>query len=275
MFDDESWSGTRYHFHYVDEAGDPNLFNRKKRVIVGNSGCSKFFILGSLEVVDPETLANRMTELRLELLRDPYFAGVPSMQPGKRKTAVSFHAKDDPAEVRREVFKILREADVRFHAFVRDKSSIVEWVRQRNSENSRYRYHPNQLYDDCPAGLFRGRLSDDHAHRVVFATRGTSPRTAAFREGLETARRNGRRQAGSEAAKPIEVVASNPRKIVCLQAVDYFLWAVQRCYERNERRYLELLWSKIATIHDRDDNVTYSDQNPMPADFPAGRGMPK
>ena len=34
---------------YVDEAGDPTLFGNKRGsgVIVGNAGCSKFFIMGS------------------------------------------------------------------------------------------------------------------------------------------------------------------------------------------------------------------------------------
>ncbi|WP_164100612.1 hypothetical protein [Candidatus Laterigemmans baculatus] len=34
---------------------------------------------------------------------------------------------------------------------------------------------------------------------------------------------------------------------------DYFLWSVQRCLERSEHRYLDLLWPKIGLIVDRDD----------------------
>ena len=39
----------------VDEAGDPTLFGSKRGsgVIVGNDGC-KFFIVGKLEVANPE-----------------------------------------------------------------------------------------------------------------------------------------------------------------------------------------------------------------------------
>ena len=51
---------------YVDEAGDPTLFGSKRGscVIVGNDGCSKFFIMGKLEVADPESLAEKLTALR-------------------------------------------------------------------------------------------------------------------------------------------------------------------------------------------------------------------
>jgi len=72
---------------FVDEAGDPTLFNRKGISIVGNPGCSRFFIVGMLEVDDPKALAKSLTTLRKEILADPYFAGVPSFQPEQQKTA--------------------------------------------------------------------------------------------------------------------------------------------------------------------------------------------
>ena len=67
---------------YVDEAGDPTLFGRRRGrgVIVGKEGCSKFFIIRKLEVDDPATLSKKLTELRNELLADPYFAGVGSFK---------------------------------------------------------------------------------------------------------------------------------------------------------------------------------------------------
>jgi hypothetical protein len=42
-------SSLRYYF--VDEAGDPMLFNRRKEVVVGGEGCSNYFILGLLRTL--------------------------------------------------------------------------------------------------------------------------------------------------------------------------------------------------------------------------------
>ncbi len=95
---------TSIRHYFVDEAGDGTLFNKRGRIIVGTEGCSRFFILGLLDVLGPESLAREMEELRARLLADPYFKGVPSMQPEAKKTALAFHAKDDVPEVRREVF---------------------------------------------------------------------------------------------------------------------------------------------------------------------------
>ena len=81
------------------------------------------------------------------------------MQPDSRKTVVAFHAKDDLPEVRRDVFRILRDTEgLRFFAVVADKLSVLEYVRQRNKRESVYRYHPNELYDSLVKHLFKDRL---------------------------------------------------------------------------------------------------------------------
>ncbi len=251
--DDAETTRPQHHFYYVDEAGDPTLFNRKGRLIVDTEGCSRFFILGKLDVKHPTELATALNTLRQKLLNDPYFAGVPSMSPAKRKTARMFHARDDVAEVRRDVFRLLLDFDVRFYAVVRDKKVIAQKVLDFNRLRPTYRYHPNQLYDRCVPSLFENRLHQHEAYRIVFAKRGSSDRTEAFEHGLREAKAKFQRKWGIESAAPIEVLASDPSQIHCLQAVDYFLWAIQRCFERGEHRYLDLLWPKVGLIIDKDD----------------------
>jgi hypothetical protein len=258
------------HYYYVDESGDPVLFNARGRVIVGEPGCSRFFLLGKLEVMDPDRLADGLNGLRRKLLADPYFAGVPSMHPKQGKTATHFHAKDDLAEVRREVFRLVLEHDVRFYAVVRDKRVIVEKVLAENQRRPSYRYHPNQLYDRCVSVLFENRLHQHEAYRIVFARRGSTDRTEAFERGLLEAKKKFRQKWGIESAAPIEVVASDPAQIACLQAADYFLWAVQRCFERGEHRFLDLIWEKVGLIIDRDDTR----QRPTGEYYPRKRPVP-
>ena len=97
------------------------------------------------------------------------------------------------------------------------------------------------------------RLHKHDAYRIVFARRGSSDRTEAFQAGLEQAKTKVRQKWGIESSAPIEVIASDPKRIACLQAVDYFLWALQRCFERQEHRYLDFIWEKVSLIIDRDD----------------------
>ena len=94
------------HF-FVDEAGDTTLFDRQGHPLVGTQGVSRTFMVGICELSDPKAADAQLAQLRAALLSDPYFRGVPSMAPTVRKTAWSFHAKDDIPEVRREVFKLI------------------------------------------------------------------------------------------------------------------------------------------------------------------------
>lgn len=227
--------------YFVDEAGDPTLFDRTGRIVVGSEGCSRFFMLGLLYITDVELLAKGMEELRKRLLADPYFRKVPSMQPKAKKTALAFHATDDVPEVRREVFSLLLQHDIRFFAIVRDKQKVVEFVRQRNERDESYRYASNELYDYMTRQLFKERLHKHDEYNIVFARRGKSDRTAALRKALNEARRRFCEQWGITCDARTDVIPSVPAQHHGLQVVDYFLWATQRLYEKGEDRYVELL----------------------------------
>ena len=120
---------TRHYF--VDEAGDATLFSRRGKVIVGEEGCSMYFVLGLLDIADPNSVGHELTALRRRLLDDPYFQGVSSMQPAARKAATAFHAKDDLPEVRREVYALLMQHEMKFFALIRDKRRIARLVLER------------------------------------------------------------------------------------------------------------------------------------------------
>ena len=262
-------SSPRARHYFVDEAGDGTLFDRRGRIIVGAPGCSRFFVLGLVDVKDPAALGRDLEELRARLLVDPYFRGVPSMRPGARKTALAFHAKDDLPEVRREVFQVLLDHQLRFFAVVRDKFKVVEYVRQRNTHDLAYRYHPNELYDYLVRRLFRDRLHKDDEYEISFAKRGKSDRTRALLEALQVARDQFKEKWGIESEATINVIPAVPQGSAGLQAADYLLWALQRLYERREERFLQLLWPLVSLVHDLDDTrqarygVYYTKKKPL------------
>lgn len=256
------------HF-FVDEAGDPTLFDAKGRILVGQEGCSKFFILGKLDVEDPAALHGALEQLRAELLADPYFKRVPSMQAERRKTARAFHAKDDVPEVRREVFKVLARYDLRFYGVVRHKTALLDYVRQRNEREPSYRYRGDELYDTLVEELFRRYHPLTDRLEICLATRGNKSRTHAFRSAIEKAEARFESQYGVRRSAEVAIVASTPPQKAGLQAVDYFLWALQRHYERDESRYVELVWDKVVEIEDLDrieggrKGVVYNKKRPL------------
>lgn len=258
--------------YFVDEAGDGSLFDRHGRMIAGREGCSAHFILGVLDVADPAGLRSRLSGLHRQVIADPFYSGVESLKPERRKTALLFHAKDDIPEVRERVFRLLAEEEVRFFAVVRDKRGLAVDVRNKNAQSPAYRYHPNRLYDEMVRRLFKNLLHKDAGYHVCFARRGSKDRTEALKKALEQARENFRRKWNIAGTAPIEVSSCASHEHPALQACDYFMWALQRVYARGEDRYLRFLWPKVRLIQDVDDRrksqygVYYRDKTALTAE---------
>ncbi len=192
------------------------------------------------------------------------------MQPEARKTAVAFHAKDDLSEIRKEVFDVLRRHnDIRFIATVRDKRAVLKYVEERNAIDSSYRYHPNELYDFMVRQLFKNLLHKDDQYRIVFATRYNTTRTKALQTALQAARDQFQRKWGILSDSPIEVNEKGLAESTGLQVVDYFLWALQRLYEKGEERFLRYIWPSVRLVYDLDDKRRnkygeyYNQNNPL------------
>ena len=258
--------------YFIDEGGDSTLFSRKGKVLIGTEGCSRFFMLGLLDVPDPVTLQRTFDDLRAQLMSDPYFKDVPSMQAKARKTALAFHATNDLPEVRREVFGLLRDTKgLRFFAIVADKWRVLEYVRQRNESNPDYRYPPNELYDYLIPRLFKERLHQSSGYHITFSKRGQSGRTTALRQALQIARDRFAKQQNVISTASLRVSVATPKGQASLQAVDYFVWALQRLYERGEDRYVRYLWPAFRLVQDIDDRrqagygVYYTQKNPLNA----------
>ncbi len=243
-------------YYFVDEAGDDTLFGKKGNIIIGKEGCSQYFCLGLLEIDHPDSLKAELDALRMELINDPYFKNVPSFQIQAKKTAIAFHAKDDVAEVRREVFALLKKrTDLRFYAIFRDKKELLSYVLQRNQNDPGYRYQPNEVYDYLVRRLFRDRLHQYDQYNITFAKRGNSDRTEALKTAISLAYHRFLRKyqlPGNE--NRFEIIPSLSKENTGLHAVDYFLWALQRLLEREEDRYLSLLQNSCSLIIDMDDH---------------------
>ncbi len=222
-----------------------------------------------LDVADTASLDGELTALRSDLLANPFFRSAPSMQHAEGKTAIAFHAKDDLPEVRWEVFKILARHNVKFFAVVRDKHGLAKDIEHKNRASGTYRYRPNDLYDQMVKRLFKDRLHKDAAYRVCFAARGSSDRTQALRHALEEARTAFRRKWGIESDAPIEVTSVRSADSTGLQAVDYFLWALQRLYAKHEDRFFVFVQDRVSLVHDVDDRrkspvgVYYTREKPL------------
>jgi hypothetical protein len=255
------------HF-FVDEAGDLTLFNRKGRVIVGDPGVSTVFMVGLADIPNPQQAEQAIEALRSRLLADPYFKGIPSMQPEAKKTALAFHAKDDLPEVRREMFALLPSLGCKVQVVIRRKDLMVK------EAQTLYHYHraklrPDDVYDKMVSRVFRNVLHKADENQIVFARLGKSARIEALEAAIQHAKEKFNERWGMQHDKPTVIQAGYPHEHVGLQIVDYYLWALQRLYERGEDRFFNTLTGGYRLIMDIDNTENkpygewFSDSNPL------------
>lgn len=260
-------SSKQTHTYFVDEAGDLALFDRKGRSLLEIPGVSRYFLVGVLYLPNPSLAEQKLSELRAQLLNDPYFKNVPSMQLAANKTAVYFHAKDDLPEVRREVFRLLPQLGGKVQVALRNKRVLV-----REAE-ALYRYGrklaAQDVYDSLVSRLFRNLLHKADENQIIFARRGKAIRKEALEDSIRIAKQNFAARWGQYYDKPSEIRSAYPSDYAGLQIIDYYLWALQRLYELEEERFFLLLAKDFRLIMDLDDRRAkpygewYSDKNPL------------
>ncbi len=151
-------------FYFVDESGDPTFYDKRGNLILGTEGVSKILILGFVKTDDPKSIRKGIHKLQREVACDPYLEGIPSLE----KTLITFHAKDDCAEVRERVFRTIAKFDFNAEIVVARKIPAVFNERHRRSEHV--------FYDDLVSRLFENRLHLAKQNEIFFATRGSKPR---------------------------------------------------------------------------------------------------
>jgi ribosomal protein S18 acetylase RimI-like enzyme len=215
--------------------------------------------------------------LRQRLLADPLLNAVPSMQPERGKTARFFHAKDDVPEVRVEVFRLLLAHDLRFSAIVKDKRVLLREAQAALAVDPRAKYKPDgHALDDAMMRKLFKRLGRHGVHScITFAVRGNKPRTAALKHAVLEVEQHFERDFGFARSVSVDVASGYPWDVAGLQACDYFLWALQRFYERGEERFLNAMWAKVVEVIDmdleapkrrgktRERGVTFTKENPL------------
>lgn len=230
---------------FVDEAGDPTFYDRRGNYIVGQEGCSPILLLGFIETADPKPIRAALLDLQREIVHDPYFQDVPSIE----KTALAFHAKDDLPEVRLLVYRLLATLDFKAQVVVARKIERVF----RNS------FAANELkfYDHLVTQLFKNGLHQEQDNRVYFAKRGSrnrqAPLEAAIHESIQSFDETGKTHVNTN----VTVQSQTPLGEPCLSVTDYMNWAVYRAFTRGEMRYYRAMAGKVSLLVDLYDSERY------------------
>ena len=232
-------------YFFVDESGDTTFYNRKGEWVVGKeNGSSKILLMGFIRTTEPEFLRRKLTELKQELLIDPYLKDIPSI----KKTKISFHAKDDCPEVRYKVFTLLKDLPFSCNIVVARKTENV--FKKFNGDTQ-------ALYDKLITHLFKNVLHLSNNNHIYIATRGSRKRQAPLEEAIHNSLLYTEESLNHEISSVQKVFPQTPSGEPCLQIVDYCNWAIQRAFLKGEMRYYNYLKEKfglIVDLYDYKDN---------------------
>lgn len=171
-------------------------------------------------------------------------------------------------EVRREVFRLLPSLNARVLIAIKRKTALAEHHKDLY-ETTGEKFKPNAVYDELVKIVCYNKLHSANENRIVFARRGKSGREKALRHALIETKRKFDEKWGKHPDPPTDIRAAYPSEFAGLQVVDYYLWAIQRMYERKEDRFFRLLQPQYRLIRDIDDlrnkpyGEYYNDKNEL------------
>jgi hypothetical protein len=236
-----------HNWFFVDESGDPTFYNRRGELIVGQEGCSHILMLGFIETTNPHALRQSILQLQEDIVQDPYFQGVSSLE----KTKIAFHAKDDLPEIRYRVYKHIATLDFRAQFIIARKA-------ERTFQN-KFQANPNLFYDSLITRLFQNVLHRYQRNSIIFAKRGSRDRQLPLQQAIQQAKERFEATWNTNIQTNITIQAQRPLGEPCLSIIDYMNWAVYRAFVKSEMRFYDTIADKVSLLVDLYDYPKYPD----------------
>lgn len=239
-----------YH-RFLDESGDTTFYGKGRNPIIGENGVSKAFILGMLKIKEPlHNVRQKIVELQETIANDRYFDSVPSIQKKKENKGYYLHAKDDVPEVRKMAFELISSVDCSFEAVVGRKIYGI-YEHKHNGKEA-------EFYADLLAHLLKNKLNKYKKLVLNIAHRSQCTTHSNLNIGLSKAIQISRKKfphKGNDCRVVFNV--QQPTYEPLLNISDYFLWSVQRVFEKGETRYYDFIADKISLIMDLYDQSNW------------------
>lgn len=234
---------SKHEYHrFLDETGDLTFYGKGKVPIIGEQGVSTYFMLGMLTLnTNIEDVRKKVVDLQNSIANDLYFRSVPSIQKRKEKMGYFLHAKDDVPEIRKMAFELIMNVDCQFEVVVSQKNYDV--YEKRHAGNQA------EFYADLLSHLLIDKLSIHDKLVLNIAHRRQCTTHKNLEKGLQKATITAREKyPENDTCCEMSFNVQHPTKEPIINIADYFLWALQRKFEKNESRYVEFLGDRIISI---------------------------
>ncbi len=239
-----------YH-RFLDESGDTAFYGKKKKIIVGDDGVSKTFILGMVKFktkLDP--IREQIIKMQDEVAEDEFYKDIPSIKKKVNKGGYFFHAKDDIPEIRDKFLRYIKTINCSFEAVVARK--LPDLYEKKHKGNEAW------FYADLLSHLLKNKFTNYDKIVLNIASRGKS--TKNHNLGLALLKAKERfNSAYPEKEMKTKVVFNVLEQTgePLLNIADYFCWTVQNVFERGNMRYYNFMKDQISRVVDLYDFESY------------------
>ncbi|NMM94700.1 hypothetical protein [Bifidobacterium oedipodis] len=241
---------------FIDEAGDMTFFSSKrgsKTSLIGDPGVSRCFMVGMVHVKGDLAEARSAIKVFCEMVdTNEFFQSFPSVASRTEKGWQGYypHASKDPAELRYEFLKLMKEK-IDFSAQIVVGRKLPDVFLRKHQRLQR------EFYADLMSHLLK------YTHKIDplildIAERGSSTSNMNLQHAVDVARERSRR--GTLTKEMNNKVKFNVQPYdheLLLSLTDYCLWSAQRVFEKGDTKYYKLLESKIKLVHDVYDQSRY------------------
>ncbi|WP_176554616.1 DUF3800 domain-containing protein [Georgenia sp. 311] len=214
---------------FADESGNFDFRDHQQY-----KGASRYFAVGTLCMDDPQ---------QVEALNADLFRLRENLAERGTHQIDSFHASEDPNEVRNEVFKVLSSYDFRVDVTILEKAKAQPRLYRTDDRFYQYAwfYHLRFL------ATWKRLFPPASELRVVTAAIGQNRK---MKKAMNTAV-----ESVVDQCTPVDldcqVRVRQTQSDFCLQAVDYALWAVMRKFERSDPYWVDTyLAGQVASAYD-------------------------
>jgi len=239
--DSEKIQTCQYH-RFLDEAGDTTFYGKGKIPMIGAEGVSKYFILGMLTLNEPlNKIREKVIDLQNNIASDPYLLEVSSIKKKKNSSGYFLHAKDDVPEVRKMGFELIKSINCQFDVVIGRKDYSI-YEKKHNGNQA-------EFYADLLSHLLHGNINNFEKLVLNIAKRSRCTTHTNLEKGLQKAIAISKHKYPDE-NNYCEMVfnVQQPTTEPIINIADYFLWAIQRKIERNEKRYFDFLGNQINSV---------------------------
>lgn len=243
-------------FIFIDEAGSPDFFGKKKKPLWTEGDFVPYCLVGAIKTWNRTGLRKNVVKLQNEILADTLYNQIPSVaQPGWY-----FHGSQDHPEIRAKFFEFLRRFD-HFECNVVIGRKIPEIFMNKHNGKA------EEFYFDLISKLFHFVELEEEIYSQLYLASRQSNNEQRFVEAVEKSIEIRRQKAGltvSGLKYKCDVVKS--AEYPEMSVVDYMLWAVQRYITKGEKRFfltVEHKYTAILDAFDPGENNVYTAENPF------------